>query len=54
VAVGKQALDLTKETFKEFFKDNATWKAAATAYSPGGCRRMRAPSPANRRAGSGV
>jgi len=32
VAVGKQALDLTKETFKEFFKDNATWKAAALSY----------------------
>ena len=32
MAVGKQALELTKETFKEFFKDNATWKAAALSY----------------------
>jgi len=32
VAAGKMAVDLAKETFKEFMKDEVTWKAAALSY----------------------
>jgi membrane protein len=32
VAAAKQAMDLAKDTFKSFLKDEATWKAAALAY----------------------
>ena len=32
MAAGKMAVDLAKETFKEFMKDEVTWKAAALSY----------------------
>jgi len=32
MAAMKQALSLAKDTFKEFFRDEATWKAAALSY----------------------
>jgi membrane protein len=32
VAAGKMAVDLAKDTFKEFMKDEVTWKAAALSY----------------------